>query len=53
MGGDFDHMLVCFGEVPDELRRTFCRPRAEKIRMIEITMNCDGGHRNANPIGLD
>jgi hypothetical protein len=24
-----------------------------RFMMIEITMNCDGGHRNAKAIGLD
>jgi hypothetical protein len=31
-------------------------PEGESERrfvMIEITMNCDGGHRNAKAIGLD
>jgi hypothetical protein len=50
VGGDFDHMLVCFGKEPIGLEFL---PREPRFMMIEITMNCDGGHRNANPIGLD
>jgi hypothetical protein len=48
VGGDFDHMLVCFGKEPDELRSSSQGRVAERrFVMIEITMNCDGGHRNA------
>ncbi len=53
MGGDFDHMRMCVGR-NRMLRGPFPRATAEaRFLMIEITKNCDGGHRNARATGLD
>jgi hypothetical protein len=53
VGGDFDHMPVCFGQEPLNCEH-FPRARAEpKFMMIEITMIRDGSHRNAQATGLD
>ncbi len=50
MGGDFDHILVCF---PMNCGALLEGAGSGRFVMIEITMNCDGGHRNAQATGLD